>query len=288
MESNWYESIEKYNLGLLPAEQAAQLEAAMRTDEALADAVRAHRAEWEMQELFAENRLRADIRQRFLESPPEPDIPKSYWNWLYRNWKYALPALLILGAAGFFIFKNTQKETPETPRQLPAETPVAQPKPRGDSVILPRPAPVAKTRNRPSLRQIALACYRTPESLPGIRGPSDDDTLALATKAFLGKNYRRALALLSKLPNDDAQEALLLRGHAHFGAGDFVAAARDFSDLEQGGIYRREAEWFGWLSRLAMPGADKGLLKSELDAIRQQAKHPYQKDAAAMWKRLFQ
>ena len=289
MESNWYESIEKYNLGLLPAEQAAQLEAAMRTDEALAAAVRAHRAEWEMQELFAENRLRADIRQRFMESPPEPGIPKNHWNWLYRNWKYALPALLILGGAGFFIFKNTPAPTEALPQNAPAPTAPApdsrQPAPP-EKPIAQQPVPDPPATDS---RRLALAAYRVPEGLSGVRGAAGDtDTLTLASRAFAQKNYRRTLLLLSKLPDGDQQEALSLRAHAHFGAGDFAAASHDFSDLGKGGVYRREAQWFGFLSRLAMPGTNKDLLKNELDAIRQQAQHPYQKEAATMWKQLFQ
>ncbi len=285
MESNWYESIEAYNLGLMSAEQAAQLEAAMRADEELAAAVRAHRMEWEMQELFAETLLRADIRQRFLEPPPESGIPKNHWNWLYRNWKYALPALLILGGAGFFIFKNTPAPTEALPQNAPAPTapaPDTRQPASPEKPIAQQPAPDPPATDS---RRLALAAYRAPESLSGVRGTAGDtDTLTLASKAFAQKNYRRALLLLSKLPDSDQQEGLSLRAHAHFGAGDFAAASRDFSDLGKGGIYRREAQWFGLLARMATPGADKKVWLKQLDSIRQQPTHPYQREAKQLWK----
>lgn len=284
MESNWYESIEAYNLGLMSAEQAVQFEAAMQIDDELAAAVRAHRMEWEMQELFAENLLRAEIRQRFLEPPREPDIPPKNRSWLTKNWKYALPALLILGGAGFFIFKNTPAPTEALPQNAPGPTAPAP----DTHQSAPPEKPIAQqpTLDPPATdsRRLALAAYRVPESLSGVRGTAGDtDTLTLASKAFSQKNYRRALLLLSKLPDDDQQEALSLRAHAHFGAGDFAAASRDFSDLEKGGVYRREAQWFGLLARMAAPGADKNLWMKELDSIRQQPVHPYQQQAERLW-----
>ena len=283
MKSNWYESIEAYNLGLLSADQATQLEAAMRADEELAAAVRAHRMEWEMQELFAENLLRAEIRQRFLE--PEPDLPPKNRSWLAKNWKYALPALLILGGAGFFIFKNTPAPTEALPQNAPAPTAPASDTPQpapSEKPIAQQPVPDPSATDS---RRLALAAYRVPDGLSGVRGTAGDtDTLTLASKAFSQKNYRRALLLLSKLPDSDQQEALSLRAHAHFGAGDFAAASRDFSDLEKGGIYRREAQWFGLLARMAAPGTDKKVWLKQLDSIQKQPAHPYQREAKQLWK----
>lgn len=285
MKSNWYKSIEDYNLGLMSVEQTSQFEAAMRADEELAAAVRAHRAEWEMQELFAENLLRAEIRQRFLESPPEPDIPPKDRSWLSRNWKYALPALLILGGAGFFIFKNKPAPTEALPPNAPA--PTAPAPDTGQPAPPERPIAQQPVSDPPATdsRRLALAAYRVPDGLSGVRGAAGDaDTLTLASKAFSQKNYRRALLLLSKLPDSDQQEALSLRAHAHFGAGDFAAASRDFADLEAEGIYRREAQWFGLLARMASPGADKKVWLKQLEAIRQQPAHPYQREAKQLWK----
>ena len=160
---------------------------------------------------------------------------------------------------------------PDTRQPAPPEKPIAQ---------QPTPDPSATDS-----RRLALAAYRAPESLSGVRGTAGDtDTLTLASKAFSQKNYRRALLLLSKLPGSDQQEGLSLRAHAHFGAGDFAAASRDFSDLEKGGVYRREAQWFGLLARMIAPGADKNLWMKQLDSIRQQPAHPYQREAKQLWK----
>ncbi len=111
MEKDFYELIEKYNLGKLPAADLEKFEAEMLLDPDLAEAVREHRTQREMQELMAEDLLRAEIRKRFSEPPPEPDFPKSSQNWFSKNWKFALPALLILGTAGFFISKKFEKRS---------------------------------------------------------------------------------------------------------------------------------------------------------------------------------
>jgi hypothetical protein len=108
----------------------------------------------------------------------------------------------------------------------------------------------------------------------------------MANKAFTEKNYRRVLQLLATLPADERQEALAIRAHAQFGAGRYADAARDFAELEKGGIYRREAQWFGVLAQMAAPGSDKGLWMKELESIRKDVSHPYQKEANILWNRL--
>jgi len=286
-EYNWYENIEQYNLGHLSAEQAAQFEAAMQADEGLAAAVRAHRTQWEMQELLAENLLRAEIRQRMAG---QTNLPKATTGWT-KYWKYGLPALLLLGALAFFIFKKSGEQIPPVQQQPEPEiqAPKTEPAPVPENTVPKTQTPVAGAKKQPDPRQLAMANYRVPEGLTGIRGPADNDTLTLAAQAFTAKNYGRTLLLLSELPENDQQEALSLRAHAHFGAKNYVAAGRDFSALEAGGIYRREAQWFGLLSRMAAPGADKAALKKELEVIRQTANHPYREAAerlmqSAFWK----
>lgn len=175
----------------------------------------------------------------------------------------------------------------KTPENLPTENAPVLENQKRDSLVSKPKIPVAGSKKQPNLRQIALANYRVPDGLSGIRGASDKDTLTLATKAFFEKNYGRVLFLLSNLPENDGQEALSLRAHANFGAGNFASAARDFEGLELGGIYRREAEWFGILSQLASPearpGSDKNLLKNDLEKIRQMSNHPFQKEAEKLW-----
>lgn len=284
-EDNWYENIEHYNLGRFSAEQAALFEAAMRADEDLAAAVRAQRTEWEMQELLAENLLRAQIKERMAG---QPDTPEGKGNWT-KYWKYGLLVLLLLGALVFFVFNRSGEQIPAVEQQPEQEMPAPKttPAPAPENAAPKTQKPVADDKKQPDLRQLAMASYRVPEGISGIRGLAENDTLTLAAQAFEAKNYNRVLLLLSKLPENDRQEALSLRAHAQFGAKNFAAAAREFSELEAGGIYRREAQWFGLLSRMAAPGADKSALKKELEVIRQTANHPYQKEAGTLMRSAF-
>ena len=73
---------------------------------------------------------------------------------------------------------------------------------------------------------------------------------------------------------------------AHFAAGQYATARRDFKDLEVGGIYRREAQWFGMLAEMTLPGADKNTWVNTLQRIRKDPKHPYQKAAETLWKQV--
>jgi len=283
---DWYQYIEPYNLGKLPTELNAQFEAALQTDEALAAAVATQRTEWEMQELMAENLLRAQIREEFATRGAKP---VDGLNWWPRNWKYVLTAMIVLIVAVYCVFRALEKTptVPVLPENPSGEsTPPIQAPNLGRAQAPPPEIPsedAAKTRG---LRQLAMARYQVPESLSGVRGQTDEDTLALATKAFFEKKYRVVLQLLTTLPENETQEALSLRAHAHFNAGNYSAASRDFSTLESGGIYRREAEWFGLLARMAMPDSDKKAIDAELNKIRKQPNHRFARDAEKLWKAL--
>lgn len=282
---DWYSYIEAYNLGQLPSELKARFEAALRDDEALAAAVATHRTEWEMQELMAEDLLRSQIRQQFetLGAPPGG----GGLNWCTKNWKYILTAMIVLIVAVYGILQ-TSKKTPETPTQIlpqnsPVDTTPSAPVPIAQT---PQELPAENAPNAPGRRQLAMASYRIPESLSGVRGQNDEDTLALATKAFFEKKYRMVVSLLTKLPENETQDALSLRAHAYFNAGNFTAASRDFSTLEKGGIYQREAEWYGLLARVAMPKTDQKTISLEVDKIRRQPNHPFAGDAEMLWRAL--
>ena len=131
-----------------------------------------------------------------------------------------------------------------------------------------------------------MASYRVPNSLTQTRGADAGDTLGLAYTAFEQKKYARVQQLLAALPENDPQEALSLRAHAKFAIGQYAAARQDFKDLEAGGIYRREAQWFGMLAEMTLSGADKSTWTNTLQRIRKDPKHPYQKEAEALWKKV--
>lgn len=290
MKEELNDRIDKYNLGHLAGDELAQFEAEMLADSELADAVREARTVWEAGEYAHEQRLRSQIRKRFSAPPPAP-VAGSFFD---KNRKTIALALLLfgLGVAAFFFFKNEKNDAEPpvknlpTPEILPEKTP-AETAPPAPEIPKPSPAskpqtPIAETQKQPAFRALALANYKIPNGLSGIRGATNGENLSLAAKAFFEKNYALTINLLKNLNENDQPEALSLRAHAHFGAGNFAAAARDFSELEKGGIYLREAEWFGLLARMAADGRDKNALKTELESIRNTADHPYQKAAEAM------
>lgn len=292
MNEKMYELIDDYNLGKLTPPEIEKFEAAMKSDAELNRTVADKRLEWEAHELLAEKILRAQILQQFQEIPPEPA------GFLAKNWKWALPAILLLGLAGFLFFQKKGEKRPEN--QPPTEVlpqnppkpnlPIAQ-TPTVEKEVLPKtnaPKPNApKPEKQPALRQIAIAAYRVPEGISGIRGVGNADTIQLAGKAFSEKNYQQVVELLRVLPEDERQPALSLRAHAYFLSGKYAEAAADFAQLESGGMFRRDAQWFGLLSKMSVAGADKNALKNDLDAIRQNPKHRFQKDAEALWAQVF-
>lgn len=280
MEEQYSDRIEQYNLGLLSGTELERFEAEMLADPKLAEAVYEHRIAWEIGELLAEENLRAQIRERFDAPPPPPQTVKKK-----KIWNNTLLALLALfGTAGFLFLLNRQNARPEpaksmpTPEISPPKTP-PEPAPQPPGPAARPQAPMAQKRPQPTMRALALASYRVPEGLSGIRGGNDNENLSLAATAFSEKDYARVLELLADLPENERQEALSLRAHAHFGAKNFADATRDFSELEKGGVYRREAQWFAALAYLAAYPTDKKKVLEMLGKIKQDSKHPYRTNA---------
>jgi hypothetical protein len=281
----FYEKIEAYNLGKLSPAEAAQLEAAMSADSQLASAVQQHRAEWEAKELLAEKMLRAQIRHQFEQQP------QSSKNWFSRNWKWLVPVVVALFGAVWYFMKNDQPAGPTAPTTTPSvewPSPEKVDTPAVPIQVPPTNTPIAGTETppaKPDWGALAAASYTVPESLGGLRG-EDGDTLSLAATAFSQKKYRQVVQLLTPLPDESQQEALILRAHAQFSAKNYAAAARDFSELENGGIYKKEGEWYGLLARMASGKfAPKGDGKI-LDGIRSNERHPHSADALALYKKL--
>jgi hypothetical protein len=282
MSKLYYDQIEDYHLGRLSAAESEAFQSALKDDPALAAALRERRLEWEASELLAEQILRAQVRQAFEEQPPSssPDTKAPALKWV-------LPAfllLLLLAGGIFYIWQstNTPVTVPVTPQSTP--TPVLTP-PQDDQPQAPvTPSkPIAQAPKAPTARQLAIAAYRSPASLTQTRGNTTSDTLEMAYNAFSEKKYAKVLQLLTNLPEDERQEALSLRAHAHFATAQFVAASRDFDDLMAGGIYRREAQWFGLLADMSTPASDPTVWKTTLQSIKNDPAHPYQAAAEALW-----
>ncbi len=260
----------------------------MAADPAFAQEVRLRRIEWESLELLAEKNLRAQIRQSVAEHQPENKPP------FFRKWRLPLAALALLTTAVVLFFLNRTPIT-QAPKQAPATLPqkdsiptppdtttVRQP---DSPAIKPPAAPLKK--KEPAYQAIALAAYTTPESLAEVRGSVEPgDTLSLAQEAFARKDYRQVINLLASLPENSRQEAVQIRAHAYFILGNYASSGNDFAALIKGGLYRRDAEWFGLLSGLAGQVGDKKDLMAQLDKIRSDEKHPWQKEAGDLWEKL--
>lgn len=289
MAENWYKLIEDYNLGKLPESRRAQFETAMADDPALAQAVQEHRTEWEAGELLTEQILRSQIREAF------ETYPGNTGTWLSKYWKWILASTFILITTAVLVLKTRQ---PVAPKQelLPApplkidpvapKVPIAQVPPDSKSTTPPQ-TQLPSSEKTSDYKALALAAYRTPDGLANVRGTAGSgDSLELAQQAFEKKDLRLALSYLSSLPTDSRQEGLALRGHVYFLSGNYAAASADFSELQEGGVYTRDAQWFGLLSDMTRSAGNKNNILQRLDAIRRDKHHPWQKDAAALWERL--
>lgn len=282
---NWFDQIDKYHQGLLTNDEKVRFEAAMAADDQLVDAVRLHKIEWEAQELLAENLLRAEIRKHFDEYEASiPSNEEKRHKRLFFNWKYLLPVFLTVILAVYFWVSRKPEPTPTAPapKDQPVQQEMAQQLPDTPVENLPD----QRIRPAAGLRKLALNAYQPPAGLSGVRGTTDEDLLNRAARAFASKQYLNTIRLLDTIPEDGAQEALSLRAHARFGAGQYDTAAADFTALEAGGIYRREAQWFGLLARMAGPKADKSSLKRELEAFSRDKNHPYRQEAEQLIKLL--
>lgn len=281
-------AIDDFVLGRLSPADRQRFEAAMAADPALQDAVWQRRITWESEELLAEKALRAQIRQAFLENETGNSTPKNTKKW----WPLLLVAAA-LAITGWLLFDaQTSKPVPsKQPDTAPSPTgqphPVAPPPSQAPADSVPAslpPRPVAQQDNKSNYQVLALSAYQLPEQLTGTRGDTaSDDTVSLAAAAFSQKNYRQVVRLLAVLPQSSKQEALSLRAHARFLMGNYAAAKTDFALLLDGGVYQRDAEWYGLLAALSQPSPNLKAALKQLDGIRKDVNHPYKDAAQALW-----
>lgn len=274
MNTSYYNQIDDYHLGKLSAEEAKAFEAASASDPALAKALHDRRLEWEAQELLVEQQLRAQIRAEWATQTIPPPAHRRWWRW---------GLLLLMLGAGFVYWRHPQSP----PKTLPTPpAPPTQTQENEQQTPTVTPPPIAQEETKPSRQQLALAAYQVPTGLTQTRGEDATDTLGLAQAAFSEKKYGRVIQWLTPLPAENAQDALLLRAHAQLASGKYAAARRDFNALEAGGIYRRDAEWFGVLAQMADDRTGQLTWLITLQAIKNDSRHPHQTAALRLWQKL--
>lgn len=285
--------IRSYILGELSSEELSLFEHQLNTSPIFAEEVRKQKTEWEMQELMAENLLRKQIEAKYENLPQVIEKPKS-------NYKLIgiILSLLILGGLVYFLIKPPNKQPEIVPESQESEinepeqtqpiiTPNIEESDRIEEVeptLSPSKEVIqyAVENVKPNLRSLAISLYAIPAGLIGTRGEDEEDVLSKATGAFELTNYQEVLDLLTNLPEDENQEALLLRAHANFNLDLYEAASLDFKALEDGGIYRREAQWFGLLSEMAIDKESNEIWEPKLLQILETPTHQYIEQARTL------
>lgn len=301
MNDNQKGKIESYVNGSMDAASRSAFEAELRENPVLATETAVFKTEWEIREMLIENQLRNDIDAIYAQYQPqsvaaEKPRKKNLW------WLVLIIALALVGTIYTLTLKDKVENQPENTNQqqegyadeqideTPTELPESTEK---EGVTVEDEVPIQKTETstpaqtpvqkvKLDLSALALAAYESPEGLLASRGTSSSENYDKAIDAFIARNYRDAADLLKTLPEDEEQEALALRAHASFKSSDFTRAIQDFQALKDGGIYRRDAEWYGLLARMAVKQGSRDVWKTELEKMANNPSHPYNKKAGKL------
>lgn len=222
-----------------------------------------------------------------LNTPPEPGAMQAGWS--RRRWLLAAALAIAVAAAGIWQYYQNQPPAPivnkpDTPGQ---EEPIP-PLPPDTARTAPPVRPQAQNQRQPNRQFIAMAKthYGNAPEFANIRkaggnAPVDSLTrLQQAERAFADKQFEKAVRLLAE-PDAKVQEsALYLRGHAHFNAGHYEAAARDFQSVAQmAGYNLDDATWYLLLSDLALYGPANETVRKQLQVIADDSGHPFNAEA---------
>ncbi len=301
MNDNQKGKIESYVNGSMDEASKSAFEAELRENPVLATETAVFKTEWEIREMLIENQLRNDIDAIYAQYQPqsvaaEKPRKKNLW------WLALFIALGLVGTIYTLTLKDKVEVQPENTNQQQGgyadgqidETPTELPEStEKEGVTAEDEVPIEKTETstpaqtpvqkvKLDLSALALAAYESPEGLLASRGTSSSENYDKAIDAFIARNYREAADLLKTLPEDEEQEALALRAHASFKSSDFTRAIQDFQALKDGGIYRRDAEWYGLLARMAVKQGSRDVWKTELEKMANNPSHPYNKKAGKL------
>lgn len=290
MEEEKDNLIEKYILGKLSNEDRIQFELAMASEPDLEQKVHLRRIEWELEELLAEKVLRQQLGEEFEKHDHGQNIRK-------RN-LWVVIGLAIISALVWLVYFVVNKPTATSKQNIEVDfeeivpeiiSPMAIDTSEDISTdtLIPQTKTIeyAQIDRKAQIGEMALASYTSPEGIIETRSELDENT-TLALEAYKQKNYLKVIQLLKSISEDDEAELWSLRAHANFGAKKYQSANNDFNTLALGGIYKKEAEWFGLLSGMAAGTVSERSIKNKLKQMLTDQNHPYKKEAANLLKNL--
>lgn len=293
MENNFYEKIEDFLAGKLPAAEAQKMEAARAADPELDAEINWQRAELEL----AEATIARQIRQQFAELRAT-DAPQPTANFSKKIW---LAAALIVGVAGaFFYFSKISKpeKTPAAEQFLPTENEPA-PQPAEPTFEQPKnsPPPAENLKSKPAppsqpiaknFRKIGAEAYRQPD-FSNIRAAAtgENELLAEAIESIENQNFKHAAERLSSVAATSTRARYLL-AHCYFLDKKFAAASPIFTDLARSGVqpWAEESEWFELLARLAAGASPDLDFSRKLGKLVGDDGHPFHSEALELAARL--
>jgi hypothetical protein len=255
--NSFYDHIEQYLEGELPASEHAAFEAALLQDPQLQEAVEDHRAV--IQEING-MRLRQTIKKNLQKPAPQGWADRRLW---------AVGALMLTGIVVLIWIRNLpeQGEVPANPTSTPGptiETPIAVQDNQGisPSNTAPQTPPQPKSQDQAIDPKISLAYQEVVDQLENL----DDALMGDAKKdAELEKQLNQAIALLK---SDKSKAAIPVLEKV-------VSANNSF--------YQDDADW---LLSLAWLVNDPAKSKTRLQAIAQNTAHSYRINAIRLLSKL--
>lgn len=293
-----FDKIEDYVRGRMDAGEKADFEQAIAADPELAEMVELHRLEQDGMELLVEDGLRQKM-QHWDETPttPDPAAPRKPGI----PWRFLLPLLVALSAAGFWLFRRQPESTPPPPLEKAPEQKQTN-EPVADQTITPKTPTEAENTEKnkaekPNPRLIAMSTrvYELPNNL-GSALKSTEPVSAPTTpfdaaiQAYKEKQYAQALRQFDQIKQQDnpTQYALAQEWKAHifYQTGKYPEAAAIFRKMaarNTKNTAQDRAEWYLLLSLVP----DYKRQKQEADALMQRMADParnhyYVEDAIAL------
>lgn len=228
-----------------------------------------------------------------LETPVAPDTLQVGWS--RRRWLLAAALLIAIVVIGLWQYYRLQQPSPIVNKPETSEkqeqTPEILIPPREEEAPAPPTRPQAQnpqSKPQPNRQYIAMAKthYGYAPDFANIRKtganalPDSLTPLQRAERAFADKQYDKVIQLLAQPDAKVRESSLYLRGHAHFNAGHYKAAARDFRSVaEMKGFSLDNATWYMLLRDLAIYGPTDANVQAQLKSILTDLGHPYN-DAA--------